>query len=316
MTAIAASSGWHPDQLVTVSVTFHPEMSVFERQMQALPAVTQKIVVDNASAPEEQDELRQLLSTFPNVTLLCNAENRGLAAALDQGIRHAVEHLPACRNVLLLDQDSEPQPGSISRLATAFADLQRQGGNPGAVGPQLCDPDTQLSHGFHQMTRWRWRRAFVAANSCDPLAVANLNGSGTYMPVGLYLQLGGLDHSLFIDHVDTEWSFRLLASGHSLWGVPDAWFTHSMGEQGLRFWMVRWRVWPRRSPLRHRYLFRNTLWLMRRAYVPMVWKAWASVKLALTALVCAAADSRRIEQLRAMGQGLAEGLRSQPRRQP
>jgi hypothetical protein len=48
---------------------------------------------------------------------------------------------------------------------------------------------------------------------------------------------------------------------------------------------------------------------MRRPYVPRVWKWAAPVKLVLTALVHALADAARVEQLRAMAQGIAAGMR-------
>ena len=157
------------------------------------------------------------------------------------------------------------------------------------------------------MTRWRWTRVYPTAPQ-EPVSVTNLNGSGTLMPLPIYLQLGGLDHGLFIDHVDTEWSFRLLSAGYTLWGVPAAAFRHRMGERGLRWWLFGWRVWPARSAPRHRYLFRNTLWLMRRPYVPRTWKFWAGIKLLVTFTVHAVFDPQRGAQMRCMGQGLREGL--------
>lgn len=300
---------WLPEHLITITVTYHPDPAVLDRQLAALPRQAMKVIVDNASPKTELAALYAVLARHEHVSLLENQTNLGLAAALDQGIRHAARRWPHCTHVFLLDQDSEPQPGCIERLAAAFQNLEQQGNRPGAVGPQLHDPGALLSHGFHQMTRWHWRRVYPLPDSKTPIPVANLNGSGTYMSLDLYLRLGGLDTALFIDHVDTEWSFRLLSAGYSLWGIPDAALTHRMGERGLRFWMLRWRVWPWRSPLRHRYLFRNTVWLMRRAYVPTVWKFWAAIKLLLTTTVYAAADPRRREQLRAMRQGFIEGLR-------
>ncbi len=219
---------WLPEHLITITVTYHPDPAVLDRQLAALPRQTMKVIVDNASTKTELPGLYAVLARHEHVSLLENQTNLGLAAALDQGIRHAAEQWPHCTHVLLLDQDSEPQPGCIERLAAALQTLEQQGNRPGAVGPQLDDAGALLSHGFHQMTRWRWRRVYPPTDCKTPIPVANLNGSGTYMPLELYLRLGGLDTSLFIDHVDTEWSFRLLSAGYSLWGIPDAALTHRM----------------------------------------------------------------------------------------
>lgn len=55
-------------------------------------------------------------------------------------------------------------------------------------------------------------------------------------------------------------------------------------------------------------LFRNAVILMRRNYVPAVWKAWAVAKLLVTFAVHALCDPRRRAQSREMLRGLRQGL--------
>jgi len=105
-------------------------------------------------------------------------------------------------------------------------------------------------------------------------------------------------------------SWLALAAGYALYGMPQVGFIHRMGEASVRFWLFGWRVWPSRSPRRHYFLFRNAVILMRRDYVPAVWKAWAVAKLLVTFAVHALTDPRRKEQCRAMLRGLREGLES------
>lgn len=298
-----------PIHLVTVTVTYHPDLDILNRQLASLPQSAVKIVVDNGSGEHSQAKLRDMLAQLQHAWFLPQSHNLGLPAAINLGVRMAATLSgSAPTHVLLLDQDSEPQPGSIQRLCAALTALEQAGQRPGAVGPRLVDDSTGLDHGFHGMTRWRWRRLYPRPGD-RPVSIANLNGSGTLMRLEVFEQLGGLDASLFIDHVDTEWSFRLLAAGYSLWGVPDAVFLHRMGERGLRFWLMGWRVWPARSALRHQYLFRNALWLMHRPYVPATWKYWAAIKLLLTAFVHGLFDPQRSAQLAAMIRGVRLGLR-------
>lgn len=131
------------------------------------------------------------------------------------------------------------------------------------------------------------------------------------MSVKLSTELGGFDETLFIDHVDTEWSFRVKHAGYELIGIPSIRFMHRMGERSLRFWLLGWRLWPYRSPLRHFYLFRNATRLLKRGYVPLTWKVWAIVKLTATALVHLVVDRERGPQLRAMMRGVGCGLKSE-----
>lgn len=296
--------------VVTVTVTYNPDLVSLEAQLVALPESSVKIIVDNASRTDVLVAVEALAERLPNVRLLQNASNLGLAAAVNQGAREAAALQPPPRFVLLLDQDSEPRPGSIEALLAAFRTLEEGGSRVGCVGPALLDPETGLTHGFHQCTRWRWRRAYPPLGSTKPVPCANLNGSGTLVPLSLFLQMGGLDEALFIDHVDTEWSFRVLAAGYGLWGVPEAVFVHRMGQASLRFWWFGWRLWPSRSPQRHYFLFRNATILMRRHYVPFVWKVWAVVKLALTGVVSGLLDAQRRDQLQNMVRGVGAGISS------
>jgi rhamnosyltransferase len=294
-------------RLAIVSVSYNPEPGELARQLSQLPSAALKVIVDNASQPERLAPLRALAGGREDVLLLENADNLGLAAALNQGAALAARHRPACEYLLLLDQDTEPGVGGVEALLAAFVALRAGHPRLGAVGPRLIDDSTGLEHGFHQPTRLRWTRRFPDDDT--PLPVANLNGSGLLMPLPLYLELGGMRESLFIDHVDTEWAFRLAAAGRELYGIPAVRFGHRMGTRGIRFWLFGWRVWPYRSPARHYYLFRNTVRLLRRPYVSGVWKAWAPVKLAMTFAVHLLFDADRWAQSREMLRGLRAGLR-------
>lgn len=292
--------------LVTITITFNPDLELLKAQLLALPSNCSKILVDNASSPAMIDEIKTLITQLPHTELLCNEKNLGLAAAINIGIHSAKQKKPHPYFVLLLDQDSEPGPNSIEIMLETFTTLSKTK-KIGCIGPQLLDPDTGLAHGFHQSSFWRWKRVYPLTNETAPVPCASLNGSGTLAPLALFLELGGLDELLFIDHVDTEWSFRVTSMGYSLWGAPHATFHHKMGERGNRFWFFGWHIWPVRSHQRHYFLFRNAVLLIRRSYVPLVWKAWAILKVILTMVITAILGPHRRLQLRSMARGLRHG---------
>ncbi|MBL8256261.1 MAG: glycosyltransferase [Pseudoxanthomonas mexicana] len=295
------------DDLASVTVTLNPDLGVLSLQLSLLQPCSRKILVDNGSSKDVLASLVDFKNRFDGVELIELDSNMGLPFALNWGISHVLASGDE-RFVLLLDQDSEPAAGSVQRLAEAYAVIsEKAGAKVGAVGPMLQDPDTGLSHGFHVLKSFRWTRVFPSRDA-PPVRCASINGSGTYMSLDAWRCLGGLDEELFIDHVDTEWSFRLLASGYSLWGIPSAVFVHRMGTEGVRFWFFGWKVWPVRSALRIRYLFRNAVILMRRRYVPVVWKVSAVVKLFMTFVVSAIFGPWRINQLRAMLRGIVDGM--------
>lgn len=296
-----------PSTVCTVTVTFNPDTSLLQAQLLALPTACEKFIVDNASSAILFEKIWFLAKSIPNVHVLRNDSNMGLAAAANHGVQSTSVLRVEPEFVLLLDQDSVPQAGSVETLIGAFRALERNGQKVGCVGPLLLDPQTGLSHGFHQLTRWRWRRVYPPPSSATPVRCANLNGSGTLVRIELFRRLRGLDEPLFIDHVDTEWAFRVQAHGYSLWGVPNSMFSHKMGMTSRRIWCMGWRLWPDRSPQRHYYLFRNAIILTRRAYVPLVWKVWAIVKLAVTALVTLILGPKQCEQGTNMVRGLRDG---------
>jgi len=286
-------------EIITVTVTYNPDLAILSSQLSALPEHSLKIIIDNHSSKPTGLEISQAIAAWPNIHFVANSVNRGLAAAINQGVQQALTLAPNARFLFLLDQDSEPDTHCVKTLLSAFQELHKQELAVGCVGPQLIDPATGLAHGFHQAKGWRWLRLYPK-NTDSPVACSNLNGSGLLMQVALFQELGGLDEAFFIDHVDTEWAFRVLNAGFSLWGIPAARMYHRMGQESLRYWWFGWRLWPCRSPLRHRYLFRNAVLLMRRSYVPLVWKAWAVVKLMLTFCVHAVFDRQRSQQIQAM----------------
>ncbi len=299
-----------PGELAIITVTYHPDLAILAAQQQALPQAALKILVDNASDGETCRALRQFAADASKTALIENGVNKGLAAALNQGAEHALQALAGCRLLLFLDQDTEPPEGGVAALLHSYEQLQRQDRNPGCIGPSLTDVTTGLEHGFHRIEGWRWVRRFPARDD-DPIECDNLNCSGTLVSTRVFTQLQGFEENFFVDHLDTEWAFRVKAAGLGLFGIPGVSFKHRMGQSSWRIWMGRWRIWPYRTPQRHFMLFRNAVRLMRRGYVPLVWKFWAAIKLLLTACVHLFLDARRWEQLRCMSKGVWAGLRAQ-----
>ena len=292
--------------LATITVTYHPDIEMLRKQLTQLPSEAVRIVVDNASAPRLLGPLHKLAEEH-RVRLITNGTNVGLASATNQGIQLAREL--GCKSVLLLDQDTAPGVDGVAGLRNAYRRLLDEGMRAGCIGPRMVDPITGLEYGFHRISDWRWIREFPPPGTTEPVLCANLNGSGTMIPMEVVDALGGLDDAMFIDHVDTEWAFRVLDAGFGLYGAPDVVFAHRMGERSFRFWWLRWRVWPYRSPLRHRYLYRNAVTLIRRGDVPVVWKVWAVMKLLLTWTVHFLFDRQRFAQTAGMLRGIREGLR-------
>lgn len=292
-------------RLATVTVTYNPDIDILRRQLLSIPREFLRIVVDNGSRLDVHPGI-QRLAEDSDIAFVGNQSNQGLPAALNQGIALAVAR--GCEAVLLLDQDTEPDEGAVRALVEARIRLSQQGQGDACLGPRLIDATTGMDYGFHRIRGWRIERIIPDALAVEPIPCDSLNGSGTLIPISLLSELGELDEALFIDHVDTEWAFRVRACGHPLLGIPNSRFAHRMGDDSKRFWLFGWRVWPLRSPLRHYYLFRNAIALIKRPYVPITWKFWVLPKLVLTMAVFCCTGTMKEAQLRAMIKGLHDGI--------
>lgn len=231
--------------------------------------------------------------------------NVGLAAAQNVGIRSA--RARGCKFILLLDHDSVPETGMVEALVRAYDRLVTQGHRVAAVGPVFVERKDALAARFVQF-RWLW----VSRRGCGPgrtSAPADfLISSGTLLPCDALDDIGLMDDSLFIEHVDTEWCFRALRRGWRLFGVCDARLQHDRGESLIRFWFGQWRSAPLHRPVRNYYLIRNGARLLAtgagpaRSLLPQV------AKLCLAFAMYSLVGPQRGERMRLMLRGLRDGL--------
>jgi rhamnosyltransferase len=227
-----------------------------------------------------------------------------LAAALNAGIA-AARAKPGIAQILLMDQDSVPEPGMVAALKAAL-DRQSQHARVAAVGPRFLDPREGVDAPFVQI-RFPVNRQLHCGGNCNQVACDFLITSGSLIPLRALDEIGGMDESLFIDNVDLEWCFRATSKGHALFGVCDARMLHHHGA-------TRHRVpgAPRgvvvHAPRRLCYMMRNRVLLYRRAYTPRRWIAHDVPRLLIKLLLFALLIPPRRKNARCMLAGLRAGI--------
>jgi len=284
-----------------IIVTYHPDPLGIRALLASLQSQVQGIVVvDNGSV----GDLTALLSgTMAH--LLPLGENLGVAAGFNQGISFAETH-GFCR-LLLLDQDSVPAPDMVLRLNAALDLLTNQGEQVAAVGAHLFDPNTGHSLGFARFGPFSFR--FVAPTREARIERMDyLISSGSLIPLATIQRVGLMDERLFIDLVDTEWFLRAAAQGYSAFSVGDAVLQHCLGDRSIR---ALTGFVPVHSPLRHYYIFRNSMLLNCRSSIPLHWKYNNTVQLAYMLVFFTLFTPPRLQHLRKMLRGLWDGLRGQ-----
>ena len=290
------------DKVAAVVVTFQPDLDRLSALLDAtLPQVEHIYIVDNGDGKM----LQALLPGRQRTSLIALGENRGVGAAQNVGAQAAIG--AGTNYILLLDQDSVPDPGMVSALRRALQALGDSGHRVAAVGPRA--PSRENPGAFVTFGWFRYRSTAPAERHpwvfCDLLIA-----SGSLIPASAFQEVGPMDESLFIDKVDTEWSIRAAACGYRLAGVPSAVLKHSVGERTIRVWWFGWKHLPAHHPFRYYYIVRNCILICRRPYVGWRWRT-ADIRQTIgVVFVFGLAASASWLNLQMMMRGLVDGLRT------
>lgn len=294
--------------VVPVVVTYNPDESTLLSSLSALLCqVSTVVVVDNGSSTSPEGWISRLEPKWPGgIRLVPLEHNLGLGGAYNIGI--TIARKLGAAFVLLMDQDSIPELGMIGKLQSTYADLVECGRQVGAVGPRYRDSETSDLSNFVRVARLGFAR--IGCDDANNFVRADfLISSGLLISVEALDQVGGMDEKLFIDHVDTEWCFRAQSKGFEVYGVCGAVMRHSLGDRRTRVWWGRWRTLPFHLPFRYYYIFRNSVLLWRRPYMPQGWKRIDRLRILYFLLFYGVLAPNRLANLRMMWRGCNDGWR-------
>ncbi len=287
-------------------VTFNPDLDVLSREFELVIHQVDKIwLIDNASSSSLATWVDDL-GLHDKLELVQMPANLGLGAAQNAGIQLA--RSAGATHVLILDQDSQPMPDMVDHLLAASDQLQSAGVPVAAVAPVYADSATGPASGFVRLGWLDFKKQTVLPGQVVVEADFVIS-SGSLIPVSVLDDIGPMDESLFIDHVDTEWCLRAQSKGYKLFGVPGARMVHTLGDRRTRIWFLRWRNVPYHAPFRYYYILRNSLLMQRRSYMPIKWRVAEALRCLRVLVFYGLFAPRRGECLRMMFKGLWHGVR-------
>ena len=275
-----------PDGGVAAIIVSHkPQWEALEGLVTRLvPQVSHLIIVDNGSGDLPWTELKA------DIEVVRLPSNLGIAAAQNAGIDRA--RVLKCNYVLFFDQDSTPESDLVARLRAGLERASEAGLVVAGIGPLPVDG--------------RLTRAAVIPKGptrSGLVEVDHLISSGCLVPLTSIDRVGAMREELFIDYVDIEWCLRARSAGLRCYMDPSVRMPHEFGAPtdvlGLKISM--------RTPLRHYYLVRNSLWLWRQRFVPLSWKMRHGWRLVLRVGVYALVAKPHSDHLRMMRRGIADG---------
>lgn len=208
-----------------------------------LPKETEIIVVDNNSQDNSVELLR---SDFPEITVIANKENVGLAAGVNKAIQHSKSDY-----YLILNPDMVAQPDAVQNLVS----FMERNPNVGIAGGKLISPNGELQDScfrFYTPAVIFYRRSFLGRTSFGKKAVSDflmedfdhltvkdvdwLMGACLIVRKEALQEVGGMDEQYFMYFEDVDWCRRMWDAGWRVTYVPQAVFSHfhqRSSKQGL-----------------------------------------------------------------------------------
>lgn len=285
-------------QSCAVIVTYHPDRGLALRVGRIAQQVDSVVVVDNHSSDDELSMLRDVCAGSPAVDLIVNRENRGVAAALNQGIEWARARGYAW--ALTLDQDTMPTDRLVPTLAAVYDDA-RATKRIAVIGSNYVDGDPGGED-------YRRRAGGDAGRGWIETATVLTSGSAVSLPA--FGEIGPFRDELFIDHVDHEYCLRARARGFSVILAREPLMTHSIGAATKHRLLGR-EFRTERHPVQRWYFTTRNLTVVVRQYWrrEFRWALAAVVWHVKTTAVMAWFEDERWAKLREVAVGAWDGLR-------
>jgi rhamnosyltransferase len=287
-------------------VTYFPAAG-WEARLAKMAAQGEALVVVDDGSPAEMRQAMGEVCRRHGWELILQDENRGLAAALNRAVGTlATRGFPWA---LLFDQDSEPAE-DMSRELLATVERWPVTERVAVVGACFRDATTGRPHCFlrpHRRCGWWFEKTATAESD---LAVSMVITSGSLVRIAAFEAAGGFDEAFFIDHVDTDFCLRCRRAGWVVVASARARMDHALGNRTVERW-GGWTIRPtHHAPLRHYYIARNRVTMIKRHAVRAPhWFLFELAAAGLWLFRVVAAESRKKAKLAAMMWGTWDGAR-------
>jgi rhamnosyltransferase len=276
-------------RVCAVVVTYNPPPALMGNIAAVAAQVQHIVVIDNGSSCETEPYLRAL-EARKQCTLVRNHQNLGIAAALNLGMKYALE--AGYDWIATFDQDSRASDGFIAQMLETY----QQATHPekvAIVSPTYVDRESDT------------QQPIMRARDGENLVTMT---SGNMLPASAVRELGWFDESLYMDYVDIEFCLRARRKGTLILQSPAVLF-HSCGRLTQHRLFGRGFGASNHSAKRRYYMTRNRVRLMMTYAGDWPW-LWREIRMmAAEAVKIVLVEDDKWRKFQAMAAGMADAVR-------
>lgn len=287
-------------------ITFNPPPDFFQNLKTLLEQFDVVFLIDNDSNRETRLRLEQeALQNSPRLQVSFNDKNKGIAAALNQGFRWAMEQ--GYDHIIAFDQDSLPASNMTSELLAIYRT------HPARERIAILAPQIQDAVTGERITYLKKRGAFSMQrvscqnNTIDDVSIVITSGSLNNLKA--YKKIGPFRDDFFIDYVDTEYCLRAARHGYKIAVACKAVLHHRLGDQQQKqigSLSLRPTFHP---PLRWYYINRNRIVMLGMyAFKAPHWALYDVMVGSYAFLKMLLFEDRKLQKILAVIMGISDGL--------
>jgi rhamnosyltransferase len=290
--------------ICAVIVTRNPDEKL-SRLLEAIRSqVVATIIVDNGTR-DHSNELHKHTNAQPNVTLIENHANLGVATSLNQGLDEAIKQ--GFVWMITFDQDSQPGSDFVEQLCSAIESYERQD-HIAIIAPKIIDAHFRKEALFlRKKFAFIYERIPCQGNRLNDVTYVITSGAMTNTRIAQ--KIGGFRDDFFIDYVDTEFCLRALHHGYRILVSCEAELRHHFGDRKSARWGPLQFFPSFHSPERWYTISRNRIPML--ATYGLRFPHWLSYEIVATFYILGRmllTESQRSAKLKALLKGTWDGL--------
>jgi rhamnosyltransferase len=242
------------ENICAIIVTYNPDIDFPKRVAGIARQANHVLIVDNNSSEVSKRYLAKL-GNLPNVCIIYNQANLGIAAALNIGVKYALQ--AGYDWVATFDQDSTATPPMIASMLKAYGTFPEKE-KLALIAPRYRAQATGLFTTFSPNAKNAMCKLYAP--------ILRTMTSGNLIRTNIFASIGYFNEAMFIDYVDNEFCLRCIKGGLVIIEVQKAILVHNLGQITQHKFLWRKCAVTNHNYIRRYYITRNRIYLYKKYF--------------------------------------------------